>query len=137
MHIPICNAGTCSMGFTSRYSLQCCSPPDFIRLIGFMSYGISFKLSAIRTRHEHELLQYEYNTGCWVDIFFFNFLFGNIGYYLLEINWIEFILNGIFFSFLLFFFFLLVLFCACCLYPKDDVRSLLETNQWRLNKIFN
>lgn len=34
---PICNAGTCSMGFTSRYSLQCCSPPDLIRLIGLMS----------------------------------------------------------------------------------------------------
>lgn len=33
----ICSAGTCSIGFTSLYSLQCCSPPDLIRLIGLMS----------------------------------------------------------------------------------------------------
>lgn len=65
--LPICSAGTCSMGLTSRYSLQCCSPPDLIRLIGFMSYGISFKFNAMRTRHEHELRQYEYKTGCWED----------------------------------------------------------------------
>lgn len=67
-HVPICSAGTCSMGFTSRYSLQCCSPPDLIKLIGLMSYGISFRLSAMRTRHEHELLQYEYRMGCGEDI---------------------------------------------------------------------
>lgn len=52
------------MGFTSRYSLQCCSPPALISEMGLMSYGISFKLSAIRTRQLQELLQYEYNTGC-------------------------------------------------------------------------
>lgn len=67
-YIPICKAGTCSIGFTSRYSLQCCSPPDLIKLIGLISYGISFRLRAIRTRHEQELLQYEYRTGCKSDI---------------------------------------------------------------------
>lgn len=56
--------GTCSIGLTSLYSLQCCSPPPLIRLTAFMSYGISLRLSAMRTRQEHELRQYEYNTGC-------------------------------------------------------------------------
>lgn len=69
MYLPICSAGTCSIGLTSLYSLQCCSPPALIKLMGFMSYGISFRFSAIRTRHEQELLQYEYRTGCKLDIF--------------------------------------------------------------------
>lgn len=64
LDVPICKAGTCSIGLTSRYSLQCCSPPDLIRLIALISYGISLRFNAIRTRHEHELLQYEYKTGC-------------------------------------------------------------------------
>lgn len=63
-HLPICSAGTCSIGFTSRYSLQCCSPPDLIKLIGLISYGISFRFSAMRTRQEQELRQYEYRMGC-------------------------------------------------------------------------
>lgn len=51
--------GTCSMGFTSLYSLQCCSPPDLIRLMGLMSYGISLRFKHMRTRHEHDDRQYE------------------------------------------------------------------------------
>lgn len=47
----MCNAGTCSMGFISRYSLECCSPPAFINETGFMSYGISFKFNAESNRN--------------------------------------------------------------------------------------
>lgn len=67
--IPITKDGTCSIGLTSLYSLQCCSPPPLMRLTAFMSYGISFKLRAIRTLHEQELRQYEYNTGWNKKIF--------------------------------------------------------------------
>ncbi|KYM93503.1 hypothetical protein ALC62_15861 [Cyphomyrmex costatus] len=40
-------AGTCSIGLISRNSLECCSPPLFTRLTGFISYGISFRFNAI------------------------------------------------------------------------------------------
>lgn len=48
--LSIWSAGTCSIGLTSRNSLQCCSPPPFTRLTGFISYGISFRLRAIEIR---------------------------------------------------------------------------------------
>lgn len=46
--LSIWSAGTCSIGLISRNSLECCSPPPFIKLTGFISYGISFKFNAVK-----------------------------------------------------------------------------------------
>ncbi|KYQ57735.1 hypothetical protein ALC60_03228 [Trachymyrmex zeteki] len=47
------NAGTCSIGLISRNSLECCSPPLFTKLTGFISYGISFRFNAINKHQKH------------------------------------------------------------------------------------
>lgn len=49
--LSIWSAGTCSIGLISRNSLECCSPPPFIKLTGFISYGISFKFNAVKKIH--------------------------------------------------------------------------------------
>ncbi|KYN34086.1 hypothetical protein ALC56_11586 [Trachymyrmex septentrionalis] len=46
-------AGTCSIGLISRNSLECCSPPLFTKLTGFISYGISFRFNAINEYQKH------------------------------------------------------------------------------------
>jgi hypothetical protein len=54
----ICFLSVCDLGELT------CSPPDLISDMGLMSYGISLRFSAIRTRQEQELRQYEYKMGC-------------------------------------------------------------------------
>lgn len=41
-----------------------CSPPFFTRCTPWYSYSMFFIARAIRTRHEHELLQYEWRITC-------------------------------------------------------------------------